>query len=869
MYFQEMNNYYLIVLPFILHSSLFVETKLYVTQAENLIIPFLNQPQNCHVYLIQADVLLYFSNDLLKNTSWLTTFTLRNMLTLDSSGIPNQNESIKLDIRDIGLNDMLLALKSSDTNIQADPQITVNPLNWKRNFVSCFIVLIFVQDEYQISNHQTKDFEKPEVYFPYLTAIQEAISFFSIPQVLQFEPYISSVVHVSMEPSSGQRLNSGSTKFSVSLNDKLRSDLHLFVEYMHPVTWILNFHKSESNEYKIVPLSDDQSISFFSTSCTSIGVKRKFKLWNNAEITGATITVPFKQLNNISSECSHPNVWSLENDDYTTNLNLEDYQKLSNIFILPLTNKPLFRFALISVLLDASNNTLAFPQKQQNYWLSLKSIFPKIYPERRYSQEYTEEFIFIPGLQTHRFMSIPVRKFGYNFLTCYSYEYQSWRFYLEPFQIELWIVLAIYLTMFAVGIHVTLVLRRQNKSDFNAFIYAYSTILEYPFGVPEYVFKVNTLKLLIGLWLLLSVIFTNAYKGIAITGVTSPHAKSSLRWFYDLLNYDIGSDETMLESANNKPVDYLIYSSISNEMLNDWKNRNSSTNFELRSDGNLNVRESTWLPFYYENMKAATRASYDLLLRKTNSTYEYTSLRKFKLIIELGNSDLYAIPAPDYEGVYYDNYLVAVEREITNCSRKAIYVDDENKINTDLDYLSRHYQDKTFFKGNESLFREFLTWQFDNPRGSPLTKLYRQFLENGIYFQLEWFYNRQEYSGERLLYTRSNANSKFNYVKALDIYSNIQTIFYVYLSGMAFTISAFILEHLKRYLPNLKRVSFRIFLLLRSTYRRLKKCVWNKVYGLADVNIDITEQHKLHKSYAETLRSLCLKLVNMFPKYCK
>lgn len=63
--------------------------------------------------------------------------------------------------------------------------------------------------------------------------------------------------------------------------------------------------------------------------------------------------------------------------------------------------------------------------------------------------------------------------------------------------------------------------------------------------------------------------------------------------------------------------------------------------------------------------------------------------------------------------------------------------------------------------------------------------VFRQIFETGVYHQIEWFYMRQEHSGIRLRFTRSNVKTGYAPVKPLNIYSNVQTIFYLYLCGIA------------------------------------------------------------------------------------
>lgn len=101
---------------------------------------------------------------------------------------------------------------------------------------------------------------------------------------------------------------------------------------------------------------------------------------------------------------------------------------------------------------------------------SFERAYPEVIPENRNPLYFHMYVVYFTGL---------IRKSGYNFLTCYYYDYRSWQYYLEPFKVELWIALISYLILLAIYIHVSLAVRNQNKSDLNPYFFLYSTLLEY------------------------------------------------------------------------------------------------------------------------------------------------------------------------------------------------------------------------------------------------------------------------------------------------------------------------------------------------------------------------------------------------------
>ncbi len=272
-----------------------------------------------------------------------------------------------------------------------------------------------------------------------------------------------------------------------------------------------------------------------------------------------------------------------------------------------------------------------------------------------------------------------------------------------------------------------------------------------------------------------------------------------MKSFYDLVdkNTDLWNPEKLTSDWTNENlelVEFVVYSSPSTDLYVDWKYFNRSGDLQWRDDGNIILNWHSWMPFSLEVEKA--HIEYNKVLFSTlewKTKFKYSFWKTWKLLLDIYQKEIYAIPKP-IEGIYLRYWDVAVEREITNCSNKAIFVDDEHKIDTDFEYLSRHYNYERFFKGNQSLFSDFVTWQFDNPRGSKLPYIFGKILESGIYHQIEWFYNRQKYSGIRLNYTRSKVQTNYEPVRPLDLYSNINTIFYLFLVGIAVSISAIVVE---------------------------------------------------------------------------
>lgn len=87
---------------------------------------------------------------------------------------------------------------------------------------------------------------------------------------------------------------------------------------------------------------------------------------------------------------------------------------------------------------------------------------------------------------------------------------------------------------------------------------------------------------------------------------------------------------------------------------------------------------------------------YDTTYNKDTEFYENSSSldihfwREFKLLFNLvvhfgGN---YVYPKPEAYLIYEPYFDVAVERQMVNCSRKVLFMDDEKIISWDVEYYS-------------------------------------------------------------------------------------------------------------------------------------------------------------------------------------
>jgi len=132
-----------------------------------------------------------------------------------------------------------------------------------------------------------------------------------------------------------------------------------------------------------------------------------------------------------------------------------------------------------------------------------------------------------------------------SFLTCHAPKFISFSAYSSPFQSAMWLWL--FLTANSVSIFLCVLIFTQSNLSrtFDRIICStriattavFGTLLEQSFSVPEKLEKSLAFRISIGTWIVLNIIITNAYKGIAITEITSPLPGKSPDLFTDLAIY--------------------------------------------------------------------------------------------------------------------------------------------------------------------------------------------------------------------------------------------------------------------------------------------------------------------------------------------
>ncbi|CAL8147102.1 unnamed protein product [Orchesella dallaii] len=750
------------------------------------ILKSLKDINNCHIHIISQSVRFYFETP--ENLS--STFSIRRFRSAESL----LNCSVETWDKDWIFLEPEIIQRDNE-----DPPVPFNPSQMKRAPECIYGILLFAFNEIKVSYLLNGGYNKTRTYVPYLLALNELQQFYNFhskekgyEERIISEPTKLFTLHVSL----------GSQR----LQDETRIHIHKDIHHLNIYNGILDC--ADANTTSIVEPTNCKSIYF----CIHCIVRWQFISVNFTTLTNITTFELFSKL------IGTPKTWTVlkewELSQFNTATSLYDHRK--NPFILSSKEQSLpFEFVILSIISSESNSSISiigsiYSEKRSN----------EIFPEKRLSMDFKFSIIGMSELgfkQNQFWQTSVVSSEGYNFITCYSKDHLSFSYYFQPFQIELWMALIFYLPILSVLTHLFLIFKKCNKSDFNSYFFAYSSMLEYCYYVPDYLFRMDSVRIVLGLWLLISCIFTNAYKGLAITGVTAPAEKSSVKTFAELVDDNITYDVYFNSSDPNLPFHFKILTPFTVEYLDTWKMgewdlKNKTTTSYNSTDENsttsekdyryrYTVEKADYFPFliesYNEFWKLNRKQSICLSIQyphlypgESFKPNDQSHLRACGLAFKLGTYQRYIVPKREMEIPQFSkNYEIAAERELVQCDEQIAYVDYEEKVNREHEYLSGHYYHKTFFKGNQSYLKDWTVWQFDNGRGSRLPEIFQLLIQNGIYKKLEIFYKNRVYFGVRNEYTRMHAfKEKYEPVKKLNLKSNVQTVFYMFLSGILISI---------------------------------------------------------------------------------
>jgi hypothetical protein len=422
---------------------------------------------------------------------------------------------------------------------------------------------------------------------------------------------------------------------------------------------------------------------------------------------------------------------------------------------------------------------------------------------------------------------------GQKFLTCYHEETISFRFYLAPFERDLWIVSAFSTLLIAVLLHIFIVKFHKSKMlKFSPYMFILSTITDDNCAMPGGLAREPVIRIALGPWFLMTVAMVNAYIGLVITGLTSPLPTESVDSFSQLTKMHFNPeqiarshissrnghvcnneikmmnimDEERLFASNrtrefNPEIDFKIYSSRNRvvdeiylkltifsdpQQARDWTYQNAQAFASVllhRFDIFIKSERILYRQIMNRNLSIELRK--ELL---TNATIPIPTMED-AIVLNLLVPAHMSVPTSYSTGKWNYSYASAVEEEIIKCGRSA-YAAIRSVVELEHEYLTKHYPRIKFFMSKEEIYKEMYSWMFRGIDDKvPIFQGMKALLVTGIYRKLEEYFMKGAFF-DRELYTTSSeySNLKSRQEKsALSLADSIQTAFFLF--GLAVSVS--------------------------------------------------------------------------------
>lgn len=443
---------------------------------------------------------------------------------------------------------------------------------------------------------------------------------------------------------------------------------------------------------------------------------------------------------------------------------LPDYKNGKRLFHLLKGPMDLFPMLVADMVIYDSkkNHTLHIKPINQHTTNMTLTMSPQLIGERYRQYLYHWEHV----EKTFKFVFTSFE--GINFLTCYSKQFINIKFYMKPFQGNLWIgllVMVVVLTTFAYRMFVRKVITKRHS--FNPLFYMLSGLLENAPSLPSCIEKHGFVKLVTGSWLILVVVTANGYKGLITNYVVAPLSRhTELETFDDLLSDKFGG---------------RFYADLNTECLEVWQ---ASVNQSV-----VQPMKQLDLACSKINGRYCTCTTVQSLVVRTVTEMliwpqHFENLRNRQEIFEelyfVSNGSRYNT-APNQQA-FGGSYNAAMESEIVKCEKEQVLLGTSSVVQKELQYLSKVYAGKQFFIGKEPIQNHDISWQFTNPKGSIVPTVFDRFVESGIFHQLKGFYEGQQFSGNRIHFSRGNTD--WRKAEPVKLSSNFQTLFITWGCGL-------------------------------------------------------------------------------------
>ncbi|OXA48746.1 hypothetical protein Fcan01_16318 [Folsomia candida] len=350
--------------------------------------------------------------------------------------------------------------------------------------------------------------------------------------------------------------------------------------------------------------------------------------------------------------------------------------------------------------------------------------------------------------------SAPVMWAGYQFLSCFKETFISFKFYVFPFQKEVWVTLFVSIVTVVTSIYLYIKLfTGERKISFCPWLFILSTLFEEPPAISDKKLEAHFIfRFVLGSWCLVSVILTNCYNGLMITDLNAPLGSVQPKSFRDLIcwqNGQLGGHQNRKELEEYVDPSLLTWYSLAvTAHTNQYSLDENYTNFR-----NPYVSKDCFKLLSPAQEHLSYRVPYfqfvSFLLTEYSKSRESSHSFKNNDVISPATELLYLnllhprqgqFPGGlDYSKNQYlpDDVNRKIETEIVDCSQKNVFVTSDEDFHVQYKFLKENYFSKEFYTGKDVLDSKLVALVFFKEGYSKVPRYSEGLVETGIYARIE------------------------------------------------------------------------------------------------------------------------------------
>lgn len=416
---------------------------------------------------------------------------------------------------------------------------------------------------------------------------------------------------------------------------------------------------------------------------------------------------------------------------------------------------------------------------------------------------------------------------GFSFMTCYSEQTLSFEMLLRPFDIEVWIVIILSVLTIMVAL-VVVSIPHYNWMMCTAISFSHlfliSTMFERPTTVLRKLEVKTEFRVLTGIWVLVSIILTNAYLGLSITSISAPLESKSVTRFEQLAKPGCIWEDVKCHLDRIQVLDQYIYNvnyhirvfwekSQGSEAF--WKDLYQEYGMVFPDDRNITLelvrnksvrkfdvdKDYILLPYsielniskfvlsdnsFYSALRNFNKNTAKDILKKCTprctriDVYDLVKLRLFDLL------DPWHIPNPMVGNLSDMRQLKDswdIELQLIQCGRTALIL-GEYELQWENRYFKKHYPWLKFFVAKNPMFKVESGWKF-NTNGIAITPIiFRKLYVAGIVQLLDTWPHRVTSRRKNItkkVHSIMGIGKVDNPVKRISLDGSVQSIFWIYL----------------------------------------------------------------------------------------